>query len=406
MGRAKAKAVTEKFPSDSTPAQPDHDRAEQLQHAQRLETIGRLAGGVAHDFSNLLVVISGYVEMVRGSLPDGDERAEKLDYALRASARASELARHLLTFSRRHERQPKRLDFNALAEEIVEMVGRLIGEHVHLVVSLGQGVGVVLADAGEIGQVVMNLAVNARDAMPGGGRLTIETTPVTVGPDDPEVQDGVAPGDYAMLAVHDTGVGMDASTLARIFEPFFTTKGPGKGTGLGLSTAHAILEQSGGHIRAESIPDRGTTFRVYLPRVPGPPDPPEPLPSQTGSVRGTETILVAEDVSALAGTVRQWLEESGYTVLTATRPAEAIAIAEAFEGPIHLLLADVVMPEMTGSQLAAAIRAKRPETIVLYMSGYEEQGLVRQGTIEAGARFIQKPFTVHKLGRKVREVLD
>jgi nitrogen-specific signal transduction histidine kinase/CheY-like chemotaxis protein len=398
--------VAEKSPSDPTLAQADHDRAEQLQHAQRLETIGRLAGGVAHDFSNLLVVISGYIEMVRLGLPDGDERAEKLDYALRASARASELARHLLTFSRRQERQPRRLDFNALAEEIVEMVGRLIGEHVNLVIALGQGTGVVLADAGEVGQIVMNLAVNARDAMAGSGRLTIETAPVTVGPGGPEAQDGVVPGDYAMLAVHDTGVGMDAATLAQIFEPFFTTKGPGKGTGLGLSTVHAIVEQSGGHIRAESSPGRGTTFRVYLPRVAGEAEPSEPPESRPPSRPGTETVLVVEDVAALCGTVREWLQQSGYTVLTATRPAEAIGVAEAYEGPIHLLLADVVMPEMTGSQLAAVICAKRPETIVLYMSGYEEQSLVRQGTIKAGSRFIQKPFTVHTLGRKVRDVLD
>ncbi len=381
---------------------------QQLRQSQKMEAVGRLAGGIAHDFNNLLMVISGYSEFLLDRLgPDPELRAPAQEIA-NASGRASSLTRQLLAFSRKQMLAPKILDLNGVVTENLRMLTRMIGEDIDLVMIPAADLGAVRADAGQIEQVIMNLAVNARDAMPAGGKLTIETSNVVLDEDYARFHAPLKPGNYVMLAISDTGAGMDSETQSRIFEPFFTTKGP-KGTGLGLSTVYGIVKQSGGYIWVYSEPDKGTTFKIYLPRVAETIENAAPVVASTESVAiepGTETILLVEDETNLRYLARQFLEKQGYRVLEAADGAIAMQIAVAHEGVIHLLLTDVIMPGMNGRELAQRISEIRPNTKVLYMSGYTENVIGRNGTLDAGIRLLQKPFSLHNLKKKVREVLD
>jgi len=380
---------------------------QQLLQSQKMEAVGRLAGGIAHDFNNLLMVISGYSEFLLERLgPEPALRGPAQEIA-NAAGRASSLTRQLLAFSRKQMLAPKILDLNGVVTENLKMLTRMIGEDIDLVMVPGAGLGTVRADAGQIEQVIMNLAVNARDAMPSGGKLTIETSNISLDEDYARFHAPLKPGNYVTLAISDTGAGMDSETQSHIFEPFFTTKGP-RGTGLGLSTVYGIVKQSGGYIWVHSEPDKGTTFKIYLPRVA---EISENLaqiavPAEPGTVKGTETILVVEDEPNLRYLARQFLEKQGYRVIEAADGAVAMQIAVAHEGMIHLLLTDVIMPGMNGRELAQRIVEIRPNTKVLYMSGYTENVIGRNGTLDAGVRLLQKPFTLHDLKNRVREVLD
>jgi two-component system cell cycle sensor histidine kinase/response regulator CckA len=378
---------------------------EQLLQSQKMEAIGRLAGGIAHDFNNLLFVILGYAEALEkrgGGTAPGDEIAE----IRKAAERAAALTRQLLAFSRRQVFERRTINVNTLLCDLDKMLRRLIGEDVSLTTLLDPNLGSVRADAGQIEQVIVNLAVNARDAMPDGGKLTIETRCVELDHEYARDHLSVRPGRYVMVAVSDTGTGMDDETKSKIFEPFFTTKEQGKGTGLGLATVYGIVKQSGGSIWFYSEPGRGTSFKVYLPEVAG-------LVAGSGREtaalppeRGSETILLTEDEEAVRTLTRKMLAHCGYTILEAASPHQALEIARRHEQPIDLLLTDVVMPEMGGSDLAARLQALRPETRVLYMSGYTDDVIVRHGVLEQGCVFLQKPFTAHALSRKVREALS
>ena len=376
----------------------------QLFQTQKLEAIGQLAGGVAHDFNNLLTVILGRCALVLGSLPPDASPRRDIDLIQKTAERAVALTRQLLAFSRKQILEPKVLDLNVIVPGIATMLQRLIGEDIELVFRPGAELGRVKADPGQIEQVIMNLAVNARDAMPDGGRITIETGNVELGDEYARQHVGVQPGPYVLLAVSDTGTGMDSATQARIFEPFFTTKAPGKGTGLGLSTVYGIVKQSGGNIWVYSEPGRGTTFKVYLPRVENTAEPVQVIRPAPG--RGTESILLVEDEEAVRALAREVLEGYGYTVFEARDVADAMLIAERHTGPIHLLVTDVVMPQMSGRALAERLASLRPEMKVLFMSGYTANAIVHHGTLDAGTSFVQKPFTPDVLARKVREVLD
>lgn len=384
-----------------------HALEQQLQQSQKMEAVGRLAGGIAHDFNNLLMVISGYSEFLLDRLgPEPELRAPAQEIAS-AAGRASALTRQLLAFSRKQMLAPKILDLNGVVTENLKMLTRMIGEDIELVMVPAAGLGAVRADAGQIEQVIMNLAVNARDAMPGGGKLTIEISNVSVDEERARVQAPLKPGNYVMLAISDTGAGMDAETQSHIFEPFFTTKGP-KGTGLGLSTVYGIVKQSGGYIWVNSETGKGTTFKIYLPRVAEAAESPAEVVAASKSVAtepGTETILVVEDEANLRYLARQFLEKQGYRVIEAADGAVALQIAVAHEGIIHLLLTDVIMPGMNGRELAQRISEIRPNTKVLYMSGYTENVIGRNGTLDAGIRLLQKPFTLRDLNARVREVL-
>ncbi|MGB2603484.1 MAG: ATP-binding protein [Candidatus Sulfotelmatobacter sp.] len=384
-----------------------HTLEQQLQQSQKMEAVGRLAGGIAHDFNNLLMVISGYSEFLLDRLgPEPELRAPAQEIAS-AAGRASALTRQLLAFSRKQMLAPKILDLNGVVTENLKMLTRMIGEDIELVMVPAAGLGAVRADAGQIEQVIMNLAVNARDAMPGGGKLTIEISNVSVDEERARVQAPLKPGNYVMLAISDTGAGMDAETQSHIFEPFFTTKGP-KGTGLGLSTVYGIVKQSGGYIWVNSETGKGTTFKIYLPRVAEAAESPAEVVAASKSVAtepGTETILVVEDEANLRYLARQFLEKQGYRVIEAADGAVALQIAVAHEGIIHLLLTDVIMPGMNGRELAQRISEIRPNTKVLYMSGYTENVIGRNGTLDAGIRLLQKPFTLRDLNARVREVL-
>ncbi len=379
---------------------------QQLRQSQKMEAVGRLAGGIAHDFNNLLMVISGYSEFLLDRLgPEPALRAPAQEIA-NAAGRATSLTRQLLAFSRKQMLAPKILDLNGVVTENLKMLTRVIGEDIDLVMVPASGLGAVRADAGQIEQVIMNLAVNARDAMPSGGKLTIETSNVSIDEDQARFHPPLAPGNYVLLAISDTGAGMDSETQSRIFEPFFTTKGP-KGTGLGLSTVYGIVKQSGGYIWVYSEQGKGTTFKVYLPRVA------ELVQAQVAAPKesvvtepGTETILLVEDEANLRYLARQFLEKQGYRVIDAADGAVAVQIAVAHEGVIHLLLTDVIMPGMNGRELAQRISEIRPNVKVLYMSGYTENVIGRNGTLDAGVRLLQKPFTLRDLKSKVREVLD
>jgi len=381
---------------------------QQLRQSQKMEAVGRLAGGIAHDFNNLLMVISGYSEFLLDRLgPDPALRGPAQEISS-AAERASSLTRQLLAFSRKQMLAPKILDLNAVVTENLKMLTRVIGEDIDLVMVPAPSLGAVKADAGQIEQVIMNLAVNARDAMPSGGKLTIETSNVSLDEEDSRFHAPLKPGDYVLLTISDTGAGMDSETQSHIFEPFFTTKGP-KGTGLGLSTVYGIVKQSGGFIWVYSEPGKGTAFKIYLPRVAEAADVPAQVAAsvETPPVEpGTETILLAEDEANLRYLARQFLEKQGYRVIEAADGAAAIQIAVAHAGVIHLLLTDVIMPGMNGRELAQRISEIRPNTKVLYMSGYTENVIGHNGTLDAGVRLLQKPFTLRDLKSKVREVLD
>ncbi len=381
---------------------------QQLQQSQKMEAVGRLAGGIAHDFNNLLMVISGYSEFLLDRLgPDPALRGPAQEIA-GASQRASSLTRQLLAFSRKQMLAPKILDLNEVVTENLKMLTRVIGEDIDLVMVPAAVLGSVRADAGQIDQVIMNLAVNARDAMPTGGKLTIETSNVSLDEEYARFHAPLRPGDYVMLSISDTGQGMDSETQSHIFEPFFTTKGT-KGTGLGLSTVYGIVKQSGGYIWVSSEAGKGTTFKIYLPRVAERAETVAQVVTSEEAVPtepGTETILLAEDEANLRYLARQFLEKQGYKVIEAADGAAAMQIAVAHEGVIHLLLTDVIMPGMNGRELAQRISEIRPQTKILYMSGYTENVIGHDGTLDAGVSLLQKPFTLRDLKSKVREVLD
>jgi PAS domain S-box-containing protein len=379
---------------------------EQLRQAQKMEAVGRLAGGVAHDFNNLLTVIAGRSHFLAHRLPPEDPSRRDVELIQKSTERAAQLTRQLLAFSRKQILEPKLVDLGAIATGIEPILRRLISEDIDLAVVSRAGLGRVKADPGQIEQVILNLAINARDAMPRGGRLTIETANTELDEGYAAQHTEVTPGLYVMLAVSDTGTGMDAATQARLFEPFFTTKEPGKGTGLGLATVYGIVKQSGGHVAVYSELGRGSSFKVYLPRVEGAAEAGERVRVAAPPARGSETVLLVEDEPELRTLAREILGAWGYTVLHSGDPAEALRLAERHEGPIHLLLTDVVMPGMSGRELADRLLSARSDLRVLFMSGYTDSAIVHHGVLDPGTPFLQKPFTPDALIRKVREVLD
>jgi PAS domain S-box-containing protein len=378
----------------------------QLQQARRMEAVGRLAGGIAHDFNNLLTIIKGYTELALTRAKNRTEVRADLERIEDASERAAGLVRQLLAFSRRQVLQPKVVDLNAVVLGLDKLLRRLMDEDIEMVTAVGKDLGTIKADPGQIEQVIMNLVVNARDAMPGGGRLTVETENAVL--DEAYARDHVTvrPGRYVMLAVSDTGIGMSADTVAHIFEPFYTTKESGRGTGLGLSTVYGIVKQSGGYIWVYSEPSKGTTFKVYLPRVNEPAEVLTAARSGERDSRGTETILLVEDEPQLRELTRSVLAARGYSVLEAAGPDEAERLAEKYGAAIHLLLTDVIMPGISGRELAKRLSARRPRMRVLYMSGYTYNVIAQGGTLERGMAFLQKPFTPRTMAERVREVLD
>jgi PAS domain S-box-containing protein len=379
---------------------------QQLRQGQKMEAIGRLAGGIAHDFNNLLTAIFGYSDLLAEELPADSPGREDLQEIKTAATRAAALTRQLLAFSRQQVLQPVVLNVNDVIENLESMLRRVLGEDVELETHLSADIGNAKADPGQLEQVIMNLAVNARDAMPTGGKLTIETTNVSLSGDYAESHRPVASGEYIMLAVSDTGIGMDETVKTRLFEPFFTTKGAGTGTGLGLATVYGIVKQSGGYIWVYSELGHGATFKVYLPRVRAPLEEAKKEVPTTGTLEGTETILLAEDEDLLRPLARALLTKLGYRVLEANNAAAALEVARTHPGEIHLLISDVVMPGQSGLQLARQLAPTRPGMKVLFMSGYTDEAIVRHGLLDPGTNFLQKPFTPAMLTRKVREVLD
>jgi len=379
---------------------------EQLRQWQRVEAIGRLAGGVAHDFNNLLMTIKGCSELLLNAFDRRDPRREEVEEILKAGERATSLTRQLLAFGRRQVLQPQVLDLNSLVINMDKMLRRLIGEDIQLVTVLDQELWSVKVDPGMVEQVIMNLAVNSRDAMPNGGKLTIETANIIHDENYASRHISMKPGYYVMVAVSDNGCGMDKETQSHLFEPFFTTKEKGKGTGLGLSTVYGIIKQSGGNIWVYSEPSQGTTFKIYLPRVEKTATVYKPKASSPPAPGGTETILLVEDEEAVRTMVSKILRNKGYTVLEAAHSEEAFEISERHEGPIHLMVTDVIMPQMSGPELAERLAPRLPEMKVLYMSGYPDNTIVQHGVLEPGTAFLQKPFTLNALESKVREVLD
>ena len=378
---------------------------EQLRQSQKLEAIGLLAGGIAHDFNNLLTVIGGYSSLLLRSLDEAPER-QQVEEIKKASDRAAALTRQLLAFSRKQVLQPVVLNLNDIVPEIDKMLRRLIGADIDLLTVIDPELWQVKADAGQIEQVLMNLAVNARDAMPSGGRLTIQTANVYLDNNYARQHIAIEPGSYVMLAVSDTGCGMDAETRAHIFEPFFTTKEAGKGTGLGLSTVYGIIKQSGGHLWVYSEVGKGTTFKVYLPQICEATSQRKDGAARAATPGGTETVLLVEDEDMVRQLVRDVLESNGYRVLLAASGSEALHISERYRKAIHLLMTDVVMPEMGGREIVECLMQSRFGMKVLYMSGYTDESIVHHGVLDEGVAFLEKPFTPEAVARKVREVLD
>jgi two-component system cell cycle sensor histidine kinase/response regulator CckA len=379
---------------------------EQLLQSQKMEAIGRLAGGVAHDFNNLLTIINGYSALALDTLGTQSPMYDEIDEINKAGVRAASLTNQLLTFSRRQVLEPKVFNLNTIVSDMDRMLRRLIGEDIEFVTVLDPALASVRADPGHIEQAIMNLVVNSRHAMPAGGRLTIETANVDLDDAYARRHQGVVPGSYVMLAVSDTGIGMDEQTRVRIFEPFFTTKEQGEGTGLGLSMVYGFVKQSGGHIWVYSEPSKGSTFKIYLPQVRERADVighPQPRKPARG---GSETILVVEDEESVRKLIHSILQKAGYIVLEAQNGHEALSLCESHTDPIHLLFSDVVMPQMSGPELARRLTSVRPEMNVLFMSGYTDNAVVLHGVLDAGTPFLQKPFTPAGLTSKVRDVLE
>jgi len=378
---------------------------EQLLHAQKMEAVGRLAGGVAHDFNNMLTVISGYNRMILDELSALDPLRGYAEEILKAADRAAALTNQLLAFSRRQVMQPRVISVNSVIAQTEKMLRRLIGEDVTLALALSPESGNIKADPGHVEQAIVNLAVNARDAMPMGGRLAIETANVMLDETYARTHMGVTPGEFVMIAVSDSGHGMDTETRRRVFEPFFTTKAKGKGTGLGLATVYGIVKQTGGDIWVYSEPGCGTTFKLYFPRVTEPVMDAADSGGETAKRAGGETILVVEDEKAVRDLTVRMLKHLGYEILTACSGTEALELSAGYPRTIDLLLTDVVMPNMSGRQLADALVLTRPQTRVLFLSGYTENTVVHHGVLEPGVDFLPKPFSRETLSRKVREVL-
>jgi PAS domain S-box-containing protein len=379
---------------------------EELRQAQKMEAVGRLAGGVAHDFNNLLTIITGRSALLLGRLKADDPLRRSVELIQKTSDRAAALTRQLLAFSRKQVLQRRVLDLNTVVEDTSAMLRRLIGEDIELSLVLRAGAGRVNADPGQLEQALLNLAVNARDAMPKGGMLRLETDAARLEPSPVGRPDALPPGPYAVLRVIDTGVGMDPATQARIFEPFFTTKAPGKGTGLGLSMVHGVVRQHGGEIRVRSVVDGGTTFEIYLPQVEAAPDPVGPAEAAARPATGSETVLLVEDEEEVRALAREVLQRHGYTVLEAADGSHALALHEQEGERIDVILTDVVMPRMSGRELVDRVRATRPAMPVLYMSGYTEDAILRHGVHDASMLLLGKPFAPADLVRKIREVLD
>ncbi|HTW56903.1 MAG TPA: PAS domain S-box protein [Terriglobales bacterium] len=376
---------------------------DQFRQAQKMEAVGRLAGGVAHDFNNLLMVVSGYAEVMLAELDASHPMHEKARAIQQASDRATTLTRQLLAFSRKQLLELKVVDVNSIVADMERLLRPLIGENVELVAKLAPQAGFTRADVGQLEQVLMNLVVNAKDAMPSGGKLTIETQNIVVDEAHRRGQTFIRPGHYVMLSVSDTGMGMDKETQSRIFEPFFTTKEKGKGTGLGLSTVYGIVKQSGGYVMVQSEEGQGTTFHIYLPRVEGAAEK-HAAPVASAAAGGSETILLVEDEESVRQLVRETLVAKGYRVVEAENGETGLAAANG-EGKIDLVITDVIMPGMGGRELVQELAKTRPQTKVLYLSGYTEDSIVSEGTMDSGTAFLQKPFTLQNLSRKVREVL-
>jgi len=387
----------------------DERRAElevELRQAQKMDAIGQLAGGIAHDFNNLLSVILGYTVLAIDGLSEESALRPDLEEVAKAARRASELTRQLLAFSRKQALRPRIVDLNQIVTGFERMMRRVVGDDVSVTIYRAPDLGKTLADPGQMEQVLMNLIVNARDAMPTGGSIGIVTRNAILDEAFAREHRGLEPGRYVALSVTDTGSGMDSATRERIFEPFFTTKAQGKGTGLGLSTVWGIVRQSGGYVEAESEVGRGTTFTLYLPWVTGQADETRPEPVAPSTVRGSETVLLVEDDEQVRGFVRDVLYRHGYQVLEAQNGGEAFLIAEQHGKPVHLLLTDVVLPRMSGRDLAARIRRTLPALRVLFVSGYNEDSVVDQGVLDSGVPFLSKPIAPDDLLRKVRAVLD
>ncbi len=380
------------------------DAEEQLRHSQKLEAVGRLAGGVAHDFNNLLTAIIGYSELIE-TRNEGDTR-EHAQLIRKAGEQAAALTRQLLAFSRKQLLEPRVLDLNTLVNDMEKLLHRVIGEGIHIVIDAAEGGARVCADPSQLEQILLNLGVNSRDAMPGGGTLRISTREVVLTPEE-IAANGIElePGRYVVLVVSDEGSGMDAETRSRIFEPFFTTKGPGKGTGLGLATVYGIVKQSGGGITVESTPGHGCTFSIFLPANSNELDAAEPEAAETETY-GAETILIVEDEEVVRDLICAVLSESGYDVLCAGSAEEALRIGREHNGEIELLVTDIVMPDMHGPELARTFSLLKPDMKILYISGYSENDISDQGVLDSGLVVLQKPFTRQSLGQKVREILD
>jgi len=383
---------------------------EQLRESQKMEAVGRLAGGIAHDFNNLLTVIIGYVELLLSKIGKDNPLSQEAGEIRNAALRAASLTNQLLAFSRRQILSPEVLDLNSIVTDVENMLRRIIEEHINLALNLCEALWKVKADRSRIEQVIVNMVINAKDAMPKGGTLTIETRNIQIEDMTANINPEIGPGAYAVFSIKDTGHGMDRETMARVFEPFFTTKEVGKGTGLGLATVYGIVMQSGGHIQVDSEPGHGTMFSIYLPRAQETPSPPKKAaPAEINAISlsaDTKTILLVEDSDIVRELTRNILDIYGYAILEASSPEDAIRLCESHGGEIHLLLTDVVMPGMSGRELSDRLQPVRPSMKVLYMSGYTGEAIVEHGILDAGIHFIPKPFSPESMAQKILEVLN